>query len=285
MAPTSSTVSQAQPPLDHEPDFHCERIDVNDDKEWDELFKTYWDAWKDPPQVTGLLTFPWLGEGGPREAAAYEAAKRGYQAEARANPNQHWIKIEDRALPGPHRIVGGGAYTTFPDGAFPDYAKTVAAPAQDEEDRLPDISLPGLGYPAGSERDSLMRQLYAQITFPFHGHALWIMPAYRHLGAGAALLDFWLADVDRLGLESYLEGSVVATSLYLEKGFVLLERPVMVFRYFPKNKSDAPSAEWPHLVRRLHAEPIAIMWRPAGGVYEEGKTVLPWVGKPRRAKL
>lgn len=99
-------------------------------------------------------------------------------------------------------------------------------------------------------------------------------------------MDFFLDQADSLSLECYLEGSELGTPLYLQKGFVLLERPVMSFCYYPSgDQKDARSDEWDRLVRELHVEPIAIMWRPVKGEYEEGKTVLPWMGKPRMAKL
>lgn len=113
-----------------------------------------------------------------------------------------------------------------------------------------------------------------------------MIPEYRHLGAAVEVMDYWLKQADALSLECFLEGSAIATPLYLKKGFVLLERPVMVFRRFPSNNgNESPSKEWDDLVCGLHSEPIAIMWRPVRGEYEEGKTVLPWLGKPRRAKL
>lgn len=99
-------------------------------------------------------------------------------------------------------------------------------------------------------------------------------------------MDYFMGKADALSLECYLEGSVVGTPLYLQKGFVLLERPVMVFsQYPPQDQKDSPSEEWKRFVSGLHAEPVAIMWRPVTGEYEEGKTVLPWLGKPRMAKL
>lgn len=99
-------------------------------------------------------------------------------------------------------------------------------------------------------------------------------------------MNWWLEQADILSLECFLEGSAIATPLYLQKGFVLLERPVMAFRHFPsKDEKELPSKEWKRLVHGLHVEPIAIMWRPVKGDYEEGKTVLPWLGRPRGSKL
>jgi len=32
----------------------------------------------------------------------------------------------------------------------------------------------------------------------------------------------------------------------------------------------------------LQVHPIAAVWRPVGGMYIEGETILPWIGHPRR---
>ena len=142
-------------------DFHASRVDF--DKDWDDMFYTYWESWKDPVQITGVLTFSWLGEGSELEATSYAAAKRDYLALARASPDTYWIKVEDRNLIGPgiNRIVGGGAWTHHRKNPFQDL-KTQENP-KNEEDSAPNITLPGLGYPEGSERHRLMCQFYAQM--------------------------------------------------------------------------------------------------------------------------
>ncbi|KAG6361120.1 hypothetical protein INS49_009344 [Diaporthe citri] len=228
----------------------------------------------------------------------YNAAKADYLEAAKKNPDQRWLKIEDRSVEGKPRIVGGGAYTVIQKAAGED-ARPLSGPGSgiDHHDSaLPDVKLPGLGYAPGSERNVLMRQLYSQMWSwhprimtdrpHLYGQALWVIPEYRRQGGAEAVMDFFLAQADSLSLECYLEGSELGTPLYLQKGFVLLERPVMSFRYYPsEDQKDSPSDEWNRLVRGLHAEAVAIMWRPVRGEYEEGKTVLPWVGRPRLAKL
>lgn len=113
------------------------------------------------------------------------------------------------------------------------------------------------------------------------GQALWSLPEYRHLGAAQLAMEFFLQQIDELGLETFLEGSSIGTPLYLKLGFVPIVKPVMVFT--PPN--EGLSEDWERTVRSLHAETICIMWRPPGGAYAEGKTVLPWIGKPRSIKL
>lgn len=112
-----------------------------------------------------------------------------------------------------------------------------------------------------------------------------MIPEYRRKGGAEAVMDFFLNRADSLSLECYLEGSEMGAPLYLQKGFLLLEYPVLSFRYYPSENQESRSDEWDPLVRKLQEEPIAIMWRPIKGEYEKGKTVLPWVGNARLAKL
>ncbi|PHH90387.1 hypothetical protein CDD83_3837 [Cordyceps sp. RAO-2017] len=242
--------------------------DVDLERDWDELFATYWASWKSPLQAAGELTFSNLGRGGPEEAASFEAAKSTYLAAARADPDQHWIKVED---PG-GGIVGGGCWTLCRHGA-----------------RLALVQRPACGFETGSERDTLCRELYAQMRSRHlelmqdrthaYGHGIWVLPDYRRGGAAAAVMNHWIEAVDKLGLEAYLESTAMSTALYLKSGFAIVEHPTMLFR-----RAD-PSQDWRRLVRQLQAQPIGIMWRPQRGGYAEGQTVLPWKGKPRRFKL
>lgn len=145
--------------------FECEDIDINSNKDWDELFATYWQSWKDPLQMTGLLTFPWLGEGNTREEESYEAAKQAYLDLARQNPDQRWVRILDNILADGPRVVGGGAFTTHREAAFRG-GHGPSGPSFniiDDDHAPPDITLPGLGYPVNSDRNVLMRQLYSQM--------------------------------------------------------------------------------------------------------------------------
>lgn len=145
--------------------LHVEPIDLDKTEEWDRLFATYWESWKHPLLVIGMLTFPWLGEGSAREMETYNVAKAEYLETARQNSDQHWLKIEDRSVPGKPRIVGGGMYTVIHNAAGED-GQTLPVPGSGTENGdsdLPDVKLPGLGYALGSERNVLMRQLYSQM--------------------------------------------------------------------------------------------------------------------------
>ncbi|KAI0169963.1 hypothetical protein GGR52DRAFT_552377 [Hypoxylon sp. FL1284] len=255
--------------------------DANLERDWDDLFATYWNSWKTPLQASGELTFVGIGTGGTEEDASFAVTRQHYLATALANPDQHWIKIEARNCDGhgPRRIIGGLAWMHVRD--------THWSSAQREPD-LDRLGLPGPGFDPGSERDGLSREFYAQMwrwrrrimtTAHAYGQALWVLPEYRRTGAAMQLMDYWTHKIDELGLEAYLEGSFMGIPLYLKQGFVLVEHLTMVFHH------DKPSPDWIRLVRDLQSRPVSIMWRPIDGKYAEGRTVLPWLGKPRQAKL
>lgn len=145
--------------------FHVGPVDLDREEDWDKIFATYWESWKHPLQVTGILTFPWLGEGSARETDSYNSAKAEYLEMARQNPDQHWLKIEDRSVSGRPRIVGGGAYSVVHNAAD-EGGQHFSAPGAEldhSDSSLPDIRLPGLGYALGSERNVLMRHFYSQM--------------------------------------------------------------------------------------------------------------------------
>lgn len=128
---------------------------VDMDKDWDELFATYWDSWKQPLQAVGQLTFVGIGEGGQQEADSFAKNKEAYLAAARANPSQMWRKVEDVTLQqqGLPAIVGGGAFTQ---------CRSLATSGQDQHQDS-EIKLPGPNYPPGSERHGLVQEFYSQM--------------------------------------------------------------------------------------------------------------------------
>ncbi|KAI1116643.1 hypothetical protein F5Y14DRAFT_458702 [Nemania sp. NC0429] len=258
--------------------------EANLDEDWDDLFATYWDSWKQPLQAVGQLTFVGIGTGGETEEKAFVATKEQYLVAARENPDQSWVKIEDPARDGSglSRIIGGGFWTLHRENPFRSHRFS-----QDQAIST-GMTLPGPQFEAGTERDRLQKELYHQMgswrprlmsAAHAYGQGIWVLPEYRHKGAAEASMDYWMDKVDSLGIEAYLEASSLGVGLYLQYGFIVTEYPTLVF------SSDNPSPDWLGLVRDIQSHPLAIMWRPKGGKYVEGKTVMPWQGTPRKAKL
>ena len=72
-----------------------------------------------------------------------------------------------------------------------------------------------------------------------------------------------------------MEGSYLGRRVYETYGFAVM--------HIAENFETAlPGEDWVRLVNDLQANPVAIMWRPAGGKYLTGEAVVvPWEGKPR----
>ena len=98
----------------------------------------------------------------------------------------------------------------------------------------------------------------------------------RSRGVGSMCVEWGVRKADELGLETYVESSAMARRLYESHGFVHVDTVIREFR----SRRSKPSEEWKRYVEESMAMPTAIMWRPIGGKYEKGKTVIPWVGKP-----
>jgi hypothetical protein len=106
-----------------------------------------------------------------------------------------------------------------------------------------------------------------------------VLREYRSTGVARQLIEFGISEVDKQGLECFLEGTVFSTPGLLRVGFVVVGWTNMVFA------RRNPSKDWKRLVNELQAHPVSILWRPKMGGYIEGETVLPWTGKVRDAKL
>ncbi|CAG8978462.1 hypothetical protein HYALB_00012844 [Hymenoscyphus albidus] len=234
-----------------------------------EYATAYWSSWANPVQATGKLTFPHLGENTPTELEALEAFKRELHKTLHGDENDHWVKVVD---PEEKKIVAGARWLIYPENPYRGPYKK------------PQVTQ----FAEGSERRELAESMYEQLLvhrprmMPIShacGLALWILPEHRDRGIGDLILEFFVGLVDEKGLESYLEGTIMGTKLYQRWGFVTMSQVRLSF------EKEDPSQEWKEIASELESEPVNIMWRPRGGVYKGGKTVIPWEGEPRKAKL
>ena len=106
---------------------------------------------------------------------------------------------------------------------------------------------------------------------------LFTHPDYRNQGAASLLVEWGTREADKRGLEAYVEGTHLGRKVYERYGFVVMHMAGLKF----ETPSPSPTAEWRRLVEDMQANPCAIMWRPIGGKYVKGQTVVPWEGRPR----
>lgn len=112
-----------------------------------------------------------------------------------------------------------------------------------------------------------------------HSHAdlnlLFMLPEYRNQGAGALSVEWGTRLADEMGLGASVEARHMGKGVYERYGFVVMH--IVDWRF----ENAAPNDEWKRMVEELHKYPLAVMWRPEGGKYVKGETVVPWEGSPR----
>lgn len=97
---------------------HIRALPVNLEKDWHELFSSFWSAWSTPRQAAMAATFPHIGEGGAKEATSFAMKKAQYLDFAKTGPGQQWIKLVDKEK-APSSIIGGLCLTHWKDAQKP----------------------------------------------------------------------------------------------------------------------------------------------------------------------
>ena len=85
------------------------------------------------------------------------------------------------------------------------------------------------------------------------------------------LVEWGTKKADEMHVEAFVEAADDGRPLYARHGFHFMNSFVL------DAKIDEPSEQWKALVRKLRV-PIVnhYMWRPIGGKFVEGETVIPW---------
>ena len=100
---------------------------------------------------------------------------------------------------------------------------------------------------------------------------LFVHPEHRRRGAARQLVEWGVHEADRLGLETFIEATDDGKPLYEACGFTYMST-----NYWESVKRN-PSKKWIELSEYFQT-PIHnyLMWRPKGGIFVEGETVVPW---------
>lgn len=133
---------------------------VDLERDWDSLFKTFWESWSVPRQAAMVATFPNIGQGGPKEIESFEAKKAQYLTAAKTSPGQIWLKLVDEGKSS-SPIVGGICVTHWKD-----WQQTRHMPDKAHE-----------GFEPGSQLQKISEQFYGQLH-DWHGE---IMKPREHI--------------------------------------------------------------------------------------------------------
>ncbi len=83
-------------------------------------------------------------------------------------------------------------------------------------------------------------------------------------------MEWGTKKADELGVEAFIEATEDGKPLYLNHGFVVTNE------FELKPTTPNPTEAWQALEKQLLPMHGYFMWRPIGGKYEEGTTIIPW---------
>ncbi|MCJ1306852.1 hypothetical protein MMC25_000495 [Agyrium rufum] len=243
------------------------------DLEKDDLFPCEMASWQHPFQPLWYLLFP-IDSSTPETEAASIAAIRTRRAAGQSAPpppqNEEevvWLKATDTAT---GEIVGGAMYRIFHTNPFRAPAEEFKAEWWSEKGRE---DLRWL-------TESMMGQMKVwRPRFVSYLNALFVHPSHRRRGIGSLLTEWGARKADALNYEAYIEGTALGTPVYEKHGYVTMKMLRLNFDHY-QGEMGEKSEEFIGLRRQLEASEAALMWRPRGGKYIKGETVLPWTGKP-----
>ena len=225
------------------------------------------------------IFFPVLGDGPADREAAVQSSKDRTWEDHRSDPSSHWILVRDKAS---GDILGGCQWRIYTENAFPNGTPHIEA----------------VWWPEGEGRcfaSEVVRQCYTPRTkwmaYPHVGKLIWappkklietltvvspglslmcVYPKFQRCGVGRLLMEWGLAKMDSLGLESFIEATDSGKALYARCGYRSVEKvSVNVDRV-------DPSAEWMKLSRQLMPIGYTAMWRPREGIWRDGEPQGTW---------
>jgi len=177
------------------------------------------------------------------------------------NSVSHWLKVVDSET---GIVVGAAQWYVHEKDPF----------AGPEDHRVDAI-----WWPEGDQR-KLVNMLFEQFLGPRELtmrrpclllQICCVRPEYRRRGIGNTLVEWGTKKADEMRVEAFVEATEDGRPLYARHGFHYMNAIVL------DAKVDEPSEQWKALGKRLRL-PIVLhaMWRPIGGRFVDGETVVPW---------
>ena len=98
-------------------------------------------------------------------------------------------------------------------------------------------------------------------------------PKHRGKGVGSLLMDLHTRELDKRGIEGFVEASEVGRPVYEKAGYQVVMK---VASYIPAGKSD----DWKRWYHEFGMRPWFAMWRPVRGAIEPNQRTKPWQQGP-----
>ncbi|KAK4695262.1 hypothetical protein P7C71_g2459, partial [Lecanoromycetidae sp. Uapishka_2] len=234
------------------------------DDDWNELIQCESESFSDPFNTIFTLFRPERGTSGKARESFKELRDRAI-SHYKDDPTSIWLKVVDTDIG--DKIVGAAEWNKFVENP---YTKRLDHPMEatwfpEGEDRefanklLDDWLVP---------RQQTMNRPHMLIAL------LFVHPEHRRRGVARMLLDWGTRKADELGIEAFVEATDAGKPCYESSGFVYMHTI-----YLNPTRRN-PSKRWKELCALFQTPVHAyLMWRPKGGSFEEGRTVIPWEKK------
>ncbi|KAI0100860.1 acyl-CoA N-acyltransferase [Nemania sp. FL0031] len=231
--------------------------DIDESKDFPAIARCMFESYEEPNQPLIQIWFPIHGGPDAREDSIQEATDR-LKRWNDEDPTSHWHKIVDDKT---GKIAGGALWSIYDSNPFANH-KPPQAPWFPDDGSRKYAEQALMTHVTPRSRYACRPHIYLFIIFTH--------PDYRRQGVGKQVMDWGNNKADELGLELFLDATAMGRPLYEANGFIRIqENPI-------HPQMENPDEKWRELEKKVGEFSLCLMWRPVGGIYEEGKTIKPW---------
>ncbi|KAI1412052.1 acyl-CoA N-acyltransferase [Hypoxylon sp. FL1857] len=232
--------------------------EVNTETDFPALAKCLYESYEEPPQEFFHAWFPIFGtDEKARKESLEEAATRLADWHSH-DPSSYWQKVVDTET---GNVAGGALWNIHPENPFTEPHDIEVTWFPDDGSRKFAEEMIQL-HNAPRALLGQRPQVYLFIIFTH--------PNYRRKGVAQQFMSWGMKKADEMGVEMFLDATPVGKPLYGANGFVSVKENIII------PQIENPDQAWKEIAERIGPVPFDLMWRPAGGNYKEGKTIMPW---------
>ncbi|MCJ1426386.1 hypothetical protein MMC29_004289 [Sticta canariensis] len=230
------------------------------DADFDEFVRLQWKSYEQPFNPFLILFCPTRGTGPTARADSMHESKERQLQWHKADPSSHWLLAVDTDT---GKAIGGAEWNVHESDPFAKKPEQPFTAYWWEEGEKREFAEQALGQWMGPRMER-MRRPHLLLNMCF------VDPDHRRRGVGSLLVEWGTRKADEMGVEAFIEATDIGKPLYDRHGFTSMNE------YTLKPSKPDPGEEWKKLEEELGPMHGHFMWRPAGGHYEEGKTIVPW---------
>ncbi|KAF5019813.1 hypothetical protein F66182_8182 [Fusarium sp. NRRL 66182] len=233
-------------------------VEVDTAADFEELIACQWASFETPLQPFFRMFCPLQGEGPSAHANSLKESIALQLKWHTQDPTSYWGKVVNEH----GKIVGGclcKIYATNPFDTEDDHSYAYWQP---KGERREFISQALEQFDAPRARMGARPQVYVNILFTH--------PDHRRQGVASVIMDWSKKKADEMGVELWLDSTEQGVPVYLKHGLAVVNTNTL------QPSKENPGEDWNKVKEELGTMTFRQMWRPAGGDYEEGKSVKPW---------